>query len=81
MTIISANPNLEGAMVGNNSSTGITCSGFIGWTTITKMAGAGTTVSADGNYLGTEGTISAKAKEFGWDANIWDLTGDVPVLK
>ena len=80
-TIVSANPGLEGAIVGNNAGTDITCSGFIGWTTIDKMAGAGTAVATDGNYLGTEGTISAHATTFGWDTDIWDLSGDVPVLK
>ncbi|MCR4844358.1 MAG: hypothetical protein K5843_05130 [Bacteroidales bacterium] len=80
-TIVSANPNLEGAIVGNNSSTDITCSGFVGWTSITKMAGAGTEVSTTGNYLGQEGTISSHAATLGWDTNVWDLTGDVPTLK
>lgn len=75
------NANVDGALVGNSESSSVTCSGYVGWSSFSKMAGTGTTVSADGNYLGTEGTISAKAKEFGWDANIWDLTGDVPVLK
>ena len=80
-TIVSANPGLEGAIVGNNASTGITCSGFVGWTSITKMAGAGTEVSTTGNYLGQEGTISAHATTLGWDTNVWNLTGDVPTLK
>jgi hypothetical protein len=79
--ITSANPSLEGALVGKNESTQITCSGFVGWTSITKMAGAGTEVSTTGNYLGQEGTISAHATTFGWDTDIWDLSGDVPVLK
>ena len=79
--ITSANPNLEGALVGNNASTQITCSGFVGWTSITKMAGAGTEVSTTGNYLGQEGTISSHAATLGWDTNVWDLTGDVPTLK
>ena len=34
-----------------------------------------------GNYMGTEGSISAKAKEFNWDETIWDLSGNEPVLK
>ena len=79
--ITSANSSLEGALVGNNASTQITCSGFVGWTSITKMAGAGTEVSTTGNYLGQEGTISAHATALGWDTNVWDLTGDVPTLK
>lgn len=28
-----------------------------------------------------EGTASAKARELGWDTTVWDLNGDVPVLK
>lgn len=35
----------------------------------------------DGNYMGTSGTISAKAKDFKWDETIWDLSGDEPKLK
>ncbi len=34
-----------------------------------------------GNYIGTSGSISAQATTLGWDTSIWDLSGDVPVLK
>ena len=62
------------------------CSHFIGWNVSnraiwTRLAnGQGGSVP-DNNYMGTEGTISAKAKEFGWDETIWDLSGDDPKLK
>ena len=80
-TITSANPTLEGALVGNNGSTALTCSGFVGWSSLSNLAGAGTAVSTTGNYLGTEGTISSHATTLGWDGSIWDLTGSVPTLK
>ena len=71
-----------GALVGNNYTTEITCSGFIGWTaTMTTMNAAGNTVDVNGNYIGREGTVSAKAKEFSWDETIWDLSGDEPKLR
>ena len=80
-TIVSANPNLEGAIVGNNASTDITCSGFVGWTTITKMAGNGNAVAVSGNYLGQEGTIFSHAQAFGWDfTTVWNEI-DPPTLK
>jgi hypothetical protein len=33
------------------------------------------------NYVGAEGTLSAKATELGWSAEVWDLSGDFPKLK
>ena len=62
----------------------IECTGVIGWNVSGvknwsyKITSA---VAPDGNYMGTDGTISAKAREFGWDETVWDLSGDVPVLK
>ena len=81
-TIDSANINLEGALVGNNQSTGLTCSGFVGWSTLANLRGANTAVSADGNYLGTEGSIYSQAVALGgWDfVNVW-TTDATPVLR
>ena len=80
-TITSANPTLEGALVGNNGSTALSCSGFVGWSSLSNLAGAGTAVSTTGNYLGTDGTITSQATALGWSSSIWDLTGSVPTLK
>lgn len=63
----------------------LSCTGFIGWNVSNKgwcyVATDKTSIFPDENsYMGTEGTISAKAKAFEWNETIWDLTGDVPVL-
>ena len=62
------------------------CSHFIGWNVSnrriwTRLASGDAGSVPDNNYMGTEGTISAKAKEFEWDETIWDLSGDDPKLK
>lgn len=62
------------------------CSHFIGWNVSnrqiwTRLANGQAGSVPDNNYMGTEGTISAKAKEFEWDEAIWDLSGDDPKLK
>ena len=60
----------------------LTLTGFIGWNVSNRVAfWYNQTEALEGNYMGIEGTISAKAKEYGWDETIWDLSGDVPVLK
>jgi len=77
---------------GNNHSTCVfagtiktdktTSSGFIGWNVSNKNNWSyDLHACPEGNYMGTEGTISAKAKEFEWDETIWDLSGDDPKLK
>ena len=82
-----------GAVSGTHENTGIfagrvdvntaTITSCIGWNA--SLPFAGTTVEgAEGvkdNYAGLEGTISAKATELGWSAEVWDLTGDTPKLK
>lgn len=72
-----------GALIGCNEIKGtITCSGLIAWWGSTiNMAATGTAVSSDNNYIGQDGTISAKARALGWSTDIWDLSGDVPSLK
>ena len=77
----SITPANSGALIGSNNTTGLTCTGYIGWSTLVNLAGANNAVSTTGNYLGQEGTISAHATTLGWDSNVWDLTGDVPTLK
>ncbi len=80
-TRVSANIGLEGALVGNNGCTNLTCTGYVGWSSLAALAGAGTAVSTDGNYLGQDGTISSQATALGWDGSIWNLSGSVPTLK
>lgn len=73
-----------GALVGSNNMLGsVTCSGLIAWWASGNMKANGNTdvPVGDNNYIGQKGTISAKAKEFGWDETIWNLDGDVPVLR
>lgn len=66
------------------ASGNIKCTGVIGW----NVSGVKnwsynitSAVAPEGNYMGTDGTISAKAREFGWDETIWDLSGEEPRLK
>lgn len=60
----------------------LSLTGFIGWNVSERVAFWYNQAEAlEGNYMGTDGTISAKAKEFDWDETVWDLSGDVPVLK
>jgi hypothetical protein len=33
------------------------------------------------NYAGADGTISAKAVEMGWSADVWDFSAAAPKLK
>ena len=60
----------------------LTLTGFIGWNVSNRVAFWYNQAEAlAGNYMGTDGTISAKAREFGWDETIWDLSGEEPRLK
>lgn len=77
--ILSSNAHSACVFAGNQGGT-VTCTGFIGWNVSNKKWAYAKSV-IEGNYMGTEGTISAKAKEFGWDETIWDLSGDDPKLK
>ena len=58
-------------------------SNCIGWNATLPFAGAVKDGSDQvvNNYAGAEGTLSTKATEFGWSADIWDLSGDTPKLK
>lgn len=68
---------------GANSTvpTVITCTGFVAWNVSEKPFSYGDAISTEGNYYGTEGTVSAQAKALGWDESIWDLSGNEPQLK
>lgn len=76
----------SGMFLGNdNGVADITVKGFIAWDVSNSGRFAYSAEAAakliEGNYLGTEGTVSKKAAEFKWDTNIWDLSGDFPKLK
>lgn len=84
-TVVSANIGLEGALVGKNESTSLTCTSFVGWSSLSKLYGQYNTVSTDGNYLGQEGTIYSQAAAFvapnNWDfVNVW-TTDATPLLR
>ena len=77
----SVNVNNSGALIGCNASDQLTCSGFIGWSSLSALAGSNNAVSTDGNYLGTEGTVLEHATALGWDfTNVWNNTNP-PTLK
>lgn len=82
-TMASITGSPSGAIVGANNlpTVSTTCSGCIAWWESGSLVATGNAPTYSSCYVGKTGTISAKATEFGWDANIWDLTGDVPVLK
>ena len=73
-----------GALVGDvGTTTTLTYSGCVAWNVnaLTLFVRPGVETAPEGNYFGTEGTISEKAKTFSWDAATWDLSGDEPTLK
>lgn len=77
-------PDNCGALMGDlNVNATMTYSGVVVWnlSNLTLFVRPNVTAAPEGNYYGTEGTISAKAKEFKWDESIWDLSGDEPKLK
>ena len=73
-----------GALVGDvGTTTTLTYSGCVAWNVnaLTLFVRPGVETAPEGNYFGTEGTISEKAKALGWDTSIWDLSKDDPTLK
>lgn len=91
--IIVKNCYASGEVTGTDAKTGIfagsvdvntaAISSCIGWNATLPFAGAVKEGSEDvkDNYAGAEGTISAKATQMGWSADIWDFSGDAPKLK
>ncbi len=73
--------NAADASVNKHEGTA-TCTGFVAW----NLSGnafcfPADVISTTGNYYGTDGSISSQAALLGWDAGIWDLSGDIPELK
>ena len=77
----------DGIVLGNDMSgtetpAKVSCTGFVAWNLNSRFfCFPETIIPLTGNYYGKEGTVSAQASALGWDANVWDLTGDYPVLK
>lgn len=76
----------RGLVVGNIRSadqTVITCSKFIGWKTNADDAFCfpADAVSTTGNYYGNEGTVTTQAVALGWSSDVWNLSGNAPILK
>lgn len=71
-----------GGLAGNINSAAVTFSGCISWNASLRMAGSNAnSVPLTENYAGTTGTISGHAVNFAWDTTVWDLSGDIPVLR
>ena len=91
--IVVKNCYAAGEVTGTNANTGIfagsvdvntaAISSCIGWNATLPFAGTVKDGSAEvkDNYAGAEGTLSAKATEMGWSADIWDFSADMPKLK
>ena len=91
--IVVTNCYAAGEVTGTDAKTGIfagsvdvntaAISSCIGWNASLPFAGAVKDGSADvkDNYVGAEGTLSAKAVEMGWSADVWDFSADLPKLK
>lgn len=91
--IIVKNCFASGEVTGTDAKTGIfagsvdvntaAISSCIGWNATLPFAGAIKEGSEEvkNNYAGAEGTITAKAIELGWSADIWDFSGDTPKIK
>lgn len=75
--------DLCGVAIGNvvDGAT-VSYTGFIAWNDSGILFGyPAASAPLGGNYLGKEGTVSQKAQSFGWSSEIWDFSGDFPVLK
>lgn len=61
-----------GKLVGDATTVINSC---IAWNNTLGFVGSSAgTEDVSGNYLGTEGTLAAKAAELGWDPDIWDFS-------
>lgn len=64
------------------AETTIKCTGFVAWNVSNgAFCFPADAVSVTGNYYGTEGTASSQATALGWSTDIWNLSGNFPVLK
>ena len=61
----------------------VNCSKFIGWKTNADDAFCfpADAVSTTGNYYGNEGTVTTQAVALGWSSDVWNLSGNAPILK
>lgn len=60
----------------------VKCTGFVAWNLSDRQfCFPYGSVALTGNYYGTEGTVSSQAQALGWSSDIWDFSGDMPVLK
>ena len=74
--------NAVGTVLGGDSGSNVSCTGFIAWDVSELLfCYPADLVPLDGNYFGTEGTVSSHAKTLGWSEDIWDLSKDLPTLK
>ena len=81
-----SNGNYEcGILIGKvrlPESTTIVCSGFVAWNVSERaFCFPSDAVPTAGNYYGKAGTVSQQAQTLGWSVDVWDLSGDFPVLK
>ena len=72
---------LIGAADAMDKGTSVTCKGFVAWNVSDRPFSYNDCVPVEGNYYGTDGTVSAQASKLGWDSSVWDLSGDLPKLK
>ena len=70
-----------GSVDAMDKGTAVTCKGFVAWDTSARGFSYGDSVPVEGNYWGTEGTVSQQASKLGWDSSVWDLSGNEPKLK
>ena len=77
------NASAAGAFAGKVDVATAAISSSIGWSATLPFAVSivEDAESVKDNYVGNEGTLSAKAQELGWSAEVWDFSGDAPKLK
>ena len=85
MAVINGTSTGVGAFIGYVDAAPASITKCIGWNATLAFHGAVkdgvSTEAITGNYAGTEGSVSAKAVEMGWSADVWDFSGDTPKLK
>lgn len=81
---ISGSAATVGAFIGELTVDGPTVSKCIAWNNTLEFMGSDGEKDVSNitdNYCGTSGTISSQATALGWNTDVWNLSGDVPVLK